>query len=300
MRHTFRETWSGLRRNLAMTLAVIVTVAVSLTLFGAGLLTASQVDLVKGRWYDRIEISVFLCTEYSSGGNCEAGQGTTDAQRQTIQETLESNPEVEEVFYESKDEAFEEFQRVFADSPILPSRTADQMQDSFRIKLANPENYQGVVTEASGLQGVQNVQDLRGVLDPMFRALSATQWATIIMSAFLLVAAALQITNTIRIAAFTRRRELGIMRLVGASNLYIILPFLLESLVAGLIGILIASVTLAVGYYFIIVQNAQPLITALPWIGWADLARTILILAAVGVALAVVPTLFATRKYVQI
>lgn len=300
MRHTFRETWSGLRRNLAMTLAVIVTVAVSLTLFGAGLLTASQVDLVKGRWYDRIEISVFLCTEYSSGGNCEAGQGTTDAQRQTIQETLESNPEVEEVFYESKDEAFEEFQRVFADSPILPSRTADQMQDSFRIKLANPENYQGVVTEASGLQGVQNVQDLRGVLDPMFRALSATQWATIIMSAFLLVAAALQITNTIRIAAFTRRRELGIMRLVGASNLYIILPFLLESLVAGLIGILIASVTLAVGYYFIIVQNAQPLITALPWIGWADLVRTILILAAVGVALAVVPTLFATRKYVQI
>ena len=300
MRHTFRETWSGLRRNLAMTLAVIVTVAVSLTLFGAGLLTAAQVDLVKGRWYDRIEISVFLCTEYSSGGNCEAGQGTTDAQRQTIQETLESNPEVEEVFYESKDEAFEEFQRVFADSPILPSRTADQMQDSFRIKLANPENYQGVVTEASGLQGVQNVQDLRGVLDPMFRALSATQWATIIMSAFLLVAAALQITNTIRIAAFTRRRELGIMRLVGASNLYIILPFLLESLVAGLIGILIASVTLAVGYYFIIVQNAQPLITALPWIGWADLVRTILILAAVGVALAVVPTLFATRKYVQI
>lgn len=300
MRHTFRETWSGLRRNLAMTIAVIVTVAVSLTLFGAGLLTAAQVDLVKGRWYDRIEISVFLCTEYSSGGNCEAGQGTTEDQRKTILETLEANPEVEGVFYESKDEAFEEFQRVFADSPILPSRTAEQMQDSFRIKLVNPENYQGIVAEANGLQGVQNVQDLRGVLDPMFRALSATQWATIIMSVFLLVAAALQISNTIRIAAFTRRRELGIMRLVGASNLYIILPFLLESLIAGLIGILIASVTLTVGYYFIIVQNAQPLITALPWIGWGDLASTILILAAVGVALAVVPTLFATRKYVQI
>ena len=300
MRHTFRETWSGLRRNLAMTIAVIVTVAVSLTLFGAGLLTAAQVDLVKGRWYDRIEISVFLCTEYSSGGNCEAGQGTTEDQRKTILETLEANPEVEEVFYESKDEAFEEFQRVFADSPILPSRTAEQMQDSFRIKLVNPENYQGVVAEANGLQGVQNVQDLRGVLDPMFRALSATQWATIIMSVFLLVAAALQISNTIRIAAFTRRRELGIMRLVGASNLYIILPFLLESLIAGLIGILIASVTLTVGYYFIIVQNAQLLITALPWIGWGDLASTILMLTAVGVALAVVPTLFATRKYVQI
>lgn len=300
MRHTLRETWSGLRRNLAMTIAVVVTVGVSLTLFGAGLLTASEVNLVKGRWYDKIEISVFLCTEYSSGGNCESGKGTTEAQRATIQQTLEANPEVEEVFYESKDAAFEEFQRVFADSPILPSRTAEQMQDSFRIKLVNPENYQGVVSEASGLQGVQNVQDLRGVLDPMFRGLSAVQWATIVMSAFLLLAAALQISNTIRIAAFTRRREIGIMRLVGASNLYIVLPFLLESLVAGLIGILIAALALSVGYYFIVVQNAQTLITALPWIGWSDVLTAILIVAVVGIALAIIPTLFATRKYVQI
>lgn len=300
MRHTLRETWSGLRRNLAMTIAVVVTVGVSLTLFGAGLLTASEVNLVKGRWYDKIEISVFLCTEYSSGGNCEAGKGTTEAQRATIQQTLEANPEVEEVFYESKDAAFEEFQRVFADSPILPSRTAEQMQDSFRIKLVNPENYQGVVSEAKGLQGVQNVQDLRGVLDPMFRGLSAVQWATIVMSAFLLLAAALQISNTIRIAAFTRRREIGIMRLVGASNLYIVLPFLLESLVAGLIGVLIAALALSVGYYFIVVQNAQTLITALPWIGWSDVFTAILIVAVVGIALAIIPTLFATRKYVQI
>lgn len=300
MRHTLRETWSGLRRNFAMTLAVIVTMAVSLTLFGAGLLTASEVNLVKGRWYDQIEISVFLCTEYSSGGNCEPEQGTTDAQRETILQTLEANPEVEQVFYESKEEAFQEFERVFADSPILPSRTAEQMQDSFRIALVNPENYEGVVSEASGLQGVQNVQDLRGVLDPMFSALSAVQWATIVMSAFLLLAAALQISNTIRIAAFSRRREIGIMRLVGASNLYIVLPFLLESLIAGLIGIVIAGVTLSVGYYFIIVQNAQTLITTLPWIGWSDVTTAILILAAVGVALAIIPTLIATRKYVRI
>lgn len=300
MRHTLRETWSGLRRNLAMTIAVIVTVGVSLTLFGAGLLTSSEVSLVKGRWYDKIEISVFLCIEASSGGNCEPGVGTTDAQRQAIEETLKANPEVSQVFYESKEDAFEEFKRVYANSPILPSRTADQMQDSFRVKLKNPENYQGVVSEAKGLQGVQQVQDLRNVLDPMFKALSAVQWATIVMSIFLLIAAALQISNTIRIAAFTRRREIGIMRLVGASNLYIVLPFLLESLVAGLIGILIASATLAVGYYFIVVQNAQTLITALPWIGWPDLLSAILIIAVVGIALAIIPTLFATRKYVKV
>lgn len=300
MRHTLRETWSGLRRNLAMTIAVIVTMGVSLSLFGFGLLTSAEVGLVKGRWYDRIEISVFLCTETSQGGMCEEGKAVTDAQRDHIRDTLEANPEVSEVFYESKQEAFEEFQRVFKDSPIIASRTAEQMQDSFRIKLVNPENYEGVVSEAKSLPGVQNVQDLHTVLDPMFTALSAIQWATIAMSVLLLLAASLQIANTIRIAAFTRRREIGIMRLVGASNLYILLPFLLESLIAGLIGVLIASGVLALGYWIIIEQNARSLIQSLPWIGWSDVFGAVLFMTVVGVVLSIVPTLLATRKYLRI
>lgn len=300
MRHTFRETWSGLKRNLAMTVAVIVTMGVSLSLFGAGLLTSMEVDLVKGRWYDKIEISVFLCTEHTQGGMCEPGQAATQAQKDAIRQTLESNPEVAEVFYESKEEAFEEFKRVFADSPILGSRNAEQMQDSFRIKLKNPENYEGVVSEATGLQGVQNVQDLHRILDPMFSWLNALKWATIGMSVLLLLAAALQIANTIRMAAFTRRREIGIMRLVGASNLYILLPFLLESLIAGLVGVLVAAGTLAIGYYLVIDQNAKTSIQALPWIDWSHVTTAILAMAAVGVALAIIPTLLATRKYLRI
>lgn len=300
MRHTLRETWSGLRRNLAMTVAVIVTMGVSLSLFGFGLLTSAEVGLVKGRWYDRIEISVFLCTETSQGGMCEEGKAVTDPQRDHIRSTLEANPEVSEVFYESKQEAFEEFQRVFKDSPIIASRTAEQMQDSFRIKLVNPENYEGVVSEAKSLPGVQNVQDLHTVLDPMFTALSAIQWATIAMSVLLLLAASLQIANTIRMAAFTRRREIGIMRLVGASNLYILLPFLLESLIAGLIGVLIASGVLALGYWIIVEQNARHLIQSLPWIGWSDVFGAILFMTAVGIVLSIVPTLLATRKYLRI
>lgn len=300
MRHTLRETWSGLKRNLAMTIAVVVTMGVSLSLFGAGLLTSMEVDLVKGRWYDKIEISVFLCTEFTQGGTCEPGKATTDPQREEILATLEANPEVDEVFYESKAEAYEEFKRVFADSPILGSRTAEQMQDSFRIKLKNPENYEGVVSEATGLQGVQNVQDLHRILDPMFNWLNALKWATIGMSVLLLVAASLQIANTIRMAAFTRRREIGIMKLVGASNFYILLPFLLESLIAGLIGVLAASGTLTLGYYLVIDQNAKTSIQALPWIDWSHLTSAILAMAVVGIALAIIPTLLATRKYLRV
>ncbi|MDO5067039.1 MAG: permease-like cell division protein FtsX [Propionibacteriaceae bacterium] len=300
MRHSLRETWSGLKRNLAMTIAVIVTTSVSLALFGLGLLTSQEVDLVKSRWYDKIEISVFLCTERTTGGTCEDGKETTDAQREAIRTALEANPEVKEVFYETKAEAFAEFQRVFKDSPVLASRTEEQMQDSFRIKLVNPENYKGVVSEAQGLQGVQNVQDLKGVLDPVFRALNMLQWATLGMSILLLVAAALQISTTIRMAAFTRRREIGIMRLVGASNFYILLPFLLESLVAALFGVLIASAALGATYVLVIDNYLRQKVLALPWIGQSHLMVTLGAIAAVGIALSIIPTLLAARKYLRI
>ena len=102
MRHTFRETWSGLKRNASMTVAVIVTMTVSLTLFGLSVMTFQEVDRVKGRWYDKIEISVFLCVKASSGRNCEPGQDATDAQKQAIRTALETNSEVETVYYESK------------------------------------------------------------------------------------------------------------------------------------------------------------------------------------------------------
>lgn len=300
MRHSLRETWSGLRRNLAMTIAVIVTMAVSLTLLGAGFLTAMEVGVAKADLYQKIQISVFLCTESTQGGQCETGKGATEAQREEITQQLEANPEVAEVVYQSKQAAFDEFQRVFANSSAAASRTVDDMQDSFSVSLVNPENYAGVVSQAKGLPGVQNVQDLHSVLDPMFRWLSTLQWVTLGMSALLLLAGALQIANTIRMAAFSRRREIGIMRLVGASNVYILLPFLLESLVAGLIGIIVAAGALTAGFYFLIERNAKPSLSALAWIGWEHLGGAILGMALVGIALAVIPTLIATRKYLKI
>ena len=229
MRHTISETLSGIRRNFSMTLAVIVTMWVSLSLFGAGLLAAQQVDLLKDRWYDKIEISVFLCVKDVPGDMCDPGQDATQAQKNAIEATLRANPEVETVYYESKQEAYDDYRRTYADSPLLDSLTVDQMQDSFRIKLVDPENYQGVVAEAASLPGVQNVLDLHAVLDPIFAALNGLKWGTMGMAALLLLAAMLQIGNTIRMSAFTRRREIGIMRLVGASNVYIMLPFLLDT-----------------------------------------------------------------------
>jgi cell division transport system permease protein len=301
-RHIFSETFAGLRQNLTMTLAVVMTMWVSLSLFGAGLLANQQVALMKGRWYDKIEISIFLCTPVTRGEQCEPGQGVTDAQKDAIRATLETNPEVAPggVYFESKQEAFEEFQKAYEGNPIQDSLTVEEMQESFRVKLKNPEEYEGVVSSVIGLKGVRTVQDLRRYLDPFFSWLNLLQWGTIISSALLLFAAALQIGNTIRLAAFARRREIGIMRLVGASNLYITLPFLFEAVISALIGALLACVTLAAGVYFVIQRKAEVSIQSLPWIGWNQAFLAMLGVAIVGLVLSIIPTLITTRKYLRV
>jgi cell division transport system permease protein len=301
-RHIFSETRSGLRQNLTMTLAVIMTMWVSLSLLGAGLLANQQVDLMKGRWYDKIEISIFLCTKDTRGDQCQPGQDATQAQKDQIQQTLTSNPEVapDGVYFESKDEAFAEFQRAYEGNPIQDSLTVDQMQESFRVKLKNPEQYEGVVSAVIGLPGVQTVQDLRKYLDPFFSWLNLLQWGTIIASALLLLAAALQIGNTIRLAAFARRREIGIMRLVGASNLYITLPFLFEAVISAVLGVALACATLASVVYFIIMRKAEVSIQSLPWIGWHQAFLAMAGVAIVGLLLAIIPTLITTRKYLRV
>lgn len=300
MRHTFAEAWSGLRRNASMTLAVVVTMWVSLSLFGAGLLAARQVDLLKDRWYDKIEVSVFLCVKDVKGDNCDPGLDATDAQKAAILSAIQANPETQNVTYESKQEAFDEFKRVFAGSSIEDSLTVDQMQDSYRVKLVDPKSYQGLVSEISTMKGVQFVQDLHVYLDPIFAWLNALRWGTIGMSVLLLLAASLQIGNTIRMAAFARRRELGIMRLVGASNWYIMLPFLLESLFSAVIGAALASATLGVGLYVIVVQNAEVSLKGLRWIGWSDAGMAMGGVVIVAIVLSIVPTLIATRRYLRV
>ncbi|WP_218184601.1 permease-like cell division protein FtsX [Nigerium massiliense] len=300
MRHTLSETFTGLRRNLSMTIAVIVTMWVSLSLFGVGVMAAQQVDLIKGRWYDRIELTVFLCTSASQGPNCDAGQDATQAQKDAIRQALESNPEVQTVYYQSKDQVFEEFKEVYKDSSILSAMSPKDMQDLYRIKLKDPQEYQGVRAAVEGMPGVQAVQDLRQYLEPLFGWLNLAQGLAVGASALLLLAAALQIINTIRMAAYSRRRELGIMRLVGAGNWYITAPFVLESLIAALIGAALACGTLAALEQFVIIDNAKVSIQTVHWVEWQHASVAMAGVVLVAIVLSTVPALIATRRYLKV
>lgn len=299
MRHALFEAFNGLRRHKGMAVAVVVTMWVSLTLFGMGVLTAQQVDLIKGRWYDKIELTVFLCTPDSTGGTC-TGENTTDVQRAAIESLLKNHPEVDWVQYQSKPEVYEEFRQEYAGSPILDTVKTEDMQDLFRIKLKNPEQYEGVRTAVEKLPGVQTVQDLREYLEPLFQWTKLGQNLAVGAALLLLGAAMLQIANTIRISAYSRRRELAIMKLVGASNWYILLPFLLESLIAALAGAALAVGTLAAFQQYVIVGKAEPAIETIAWITWGDVGIASMWVVGLAVLLSMIPTVIAARRYVRV
>ncbi|MDR0848599.1 MAG: permease-like cell division protein FtsX [Propionibacteriaceae bacterium] len=300
MRHALSETFSGLRRNAGITFAVIMTMWVSLSLFGAGIIAAQQVSLLKNEWYDKVELSVFLCTDKMTGNNCDKGQDATQEQKDQILQAIKNSPEVEEVFYESKSEAYEQFQETFKDSPVKDSLSMQEMQDSYRVKLVDPQQYQGIKSQLSTMRGVQNVQDLHQVLDPIFKWLNALQWGTIGLSVLLLLAAALQISTTIRMATFTRGREIGIMRLVGASNFYIMGPFLMESLISALVGAFLAAGTLVFGVWFIIMRNAQQSLQTIRWIGWPETGLAVGSMLLVAIVLSIIPTMISARRYLKV
>ncbi|MDR2930182.1 MAG: permease-like cell division protein FtsX [Propionibacteriaceae bacterium] len=301
MRHALSETWSGLKRNVGITLAVIMTMWVSLSLFGAGLIAAQQVDLLKDQWYDKIEITVYLCTaKLQTAGTCDPGQDATQEQKDQIRSAIEANPQVQQVWYETKPEAYEQFQQVFAGSSIKDSLSVDEMQDSFRVKLVDPKKYDALVEQVKVMRGVQKVQDLHQILDPVFKWLGALQWGTIVLSVLLLLAAAFQISTTIRMATFTRGREIGIMRLVGASNFYIMGPFLLESLIAALIGAVLASGTLVFGVWFVIMRNAQHTLEAFRWVGWPQTWLSVGSIFVVAIVLSIIPTVISARRYLRV
>ena len=291
----------GLKRNMSMTIAVVVTIWVSLSLFGSALLIHKQVDLMKGNWYDKIQISVFLCTKDSGGRGC-SGAEVTSQQKDRIREVIESSPDTapDGVFVESKQEAYDNFKRLYKDSPIVSTVTEDQMQESYRVKLKDPQRYQNLVSAVAGLPGVDTVQDLRKFLDPLFKALNALEIGSYVAAALLLVAALMQIANTIRLAAYARRREIGIMRLVGASSFYIQLPFLLEAVLAALIGAVLACGTLWIAVYIVVNRFAKQTFQVWEWVQFSDAIQVTVYMVVVGLILAVIPTFLTTRRYLKV
>jgi cell division transport system permease protein len=299
LQYIFSEIGTGLRRNLTMTLAVIITVAISMAFLGTGMLLRAQAETMKGYWYDKVQISVFMCNEYDRGERCADGM-VTDEQKANIEQVLTSHPEVQTLHFENQEQAYEHFKEQFADD-IAESITPDQLQESFRVELKDPERFEGVVSAVAGLPGVHQVQDQRDLLEPFFRVMNGLLIGAVAIAVILLVAATLLITNTIRLAAFSRRRETGIMRLVGASNFYIQLPFILETAIAGLIGAVLAGTGVALIKAVLIDRVIAPNFLFIDaWVGWPEILGIVPWLLFAGVLLSGVAAFVTLRRYLRV
>jgi cell division transport system permease protein len=304
MRASFivNEIGIGLRRNLVMTAAMIITTAVSLGFLGTAVLFNQQVSVMKDFWYDKVEVSIFLCGADSgegTAGSCAAGSVTQD-QRDAIRTDLDKMPEVEKVYYESKRQAYTHFKEQFKNSAIVDNVTPDQMPESFRVKLVNPQQFDIIASAFVGRAGVDQVQDQKALLEKFFKVLTWVQWFATGLALLMILVSVILIVNTIRVAAFSRRRETGIMKLVGASNFSIQLPFLLEGAISGFLGAALASGAFVLIKAVLVDRILAPNFPITRFITWGDVWLSSATVFIIGVALAAIASSLALIKYLRV
>ncbi|WP_298890590.1 permease-like cell division protein FtsX [uncultured Serinicoccus sp.] len=299
------EVGNGLRRNFSMFVSVVLVTMVSLFFLGVGLLAQAQVSTAKGEWYDRVQVSIFLCTPDSTDApGCTAG-AVTPEQRDQIESDLQGlEPLVTEYFYESNAEAYERFTEQFRNSSALESVPQESIPASFRVNLSDPSRYDVIRAAFEQAPGVDSVEDQREVVDRLFAFLGALSWGALALAVAMVVCAVLLISTTIRLTAWTRRKETAIQRMVGASAFSIRLPFILETVVAALLGAALAVALLWATVRFGISGFLSELLAGesglVSLVGERDLWLITPFLVGGAVLLAVVTAWTALRRHVRV
>jgi cell division transport system permease protein len=288
-KYVLSEVLTGLWRNVTMTIAMMITMAVSLTMLGASLLLYMQVNSMKTFFYDKIEVSIFLKPD------------VTDAQRSSLKNDLSTDPLVQNVIYESRDVAWQRFKTQFADAPDLVNATKpDSLPESFRVKLKNAEQFQSISDKYKGRDGISEIVDQRKLLGKVFSILGSMQHLALIVAIVQGLAALLLVANTIQVAAYSKRREVAVMKLVGASNWFIQAPFVLEAVFAGLVGALFAFLTLVAAKFFLIDGSLKSLANLLTPVPWRNIWLMLPLLAGVGAAVNAITGWITLRFYVRV
>ena len=229
LQYVRKETATNLKRNVFITFAAVLVVVVSLYLVGAVFVASFAVDRALTLQTRKVEVAVFLNRDIS------------EEERRSIERDLLGMPEVGSVQYESKQEAFEAFKELFRDEPeIVAATTPDALPESFRVKLKDPDQFEVVSDRLSGRPGIAEIRDERKFLRRLLDVVRDIRLLGIGVVILLIVAASVLIATTIRMALFARRREIAIMKLVGATNWFIRIPFMLEGVFQGLVGSLLA------------------------------------------------------------
>lgn len=283
-----------------MVISIVLVTFISLTFVGAAILMQMQVGQMKSYWNDRAQVSIDMCTSVP-GGNCQAG--ATDAQIAAVQAKLKSptlSRFIKEFHFENHEQAYASFKKQFKGDPVADFVTPDMLNEAFWVNLKNPNQSDVLIESLTGMPGVQSVTDQLSLLDQIFSILNAASYTAIGIAAVMLIAAILLIATTIRLSAFSRRRELGIMRLVGASNRFIQTPFVLEGVFAALIGSILASAAVVAMVHFFVQGYLRKNVAITSYVGMGDAAVVVPILIAIGIVLAAISASFAIKRYLRV
>lgn len=303
-RFILTETWTSLRRNVPMLLSVMLVTFISFLFIGASLLTQAQITKAKGDWYDKVEVVVWLCPDGTSqSANCATGKAATTQQINDLQKVIqdELGDDVSETrFLSREDFCKQSFTKQYPNGEYQGrTLTAADMQDSLWLRLKNPEKYKVVSEVLSGRDGVEEVVDQRQIFEPVFAVLNRATAATAMLAGVMVIVAILLTSTTIRMSAASRSEETEIMRLVGASNWTIRLPFVLEGVVAALAGSILSCVSLGVLVKVFITDWLAKSVTWIPYINQTTVWMITPVLIAGAVLLSVIASSVALRRYLK-
>jgi cell division transport system permease protein len=286
--YLFKETTSGLRRNGLVAFAAISTTFIALLLFGLALLISRQVSLMIEATTGNVEVAIYLTDPVNP-----------DTVR-SLTTTLTELPVVENVDFESKEEACERFAELFANQRALVENVdCDALPASLRVRLEDPEKYAQVEAVLRGQPGIDRIIDQSAFLDRLFAVTRVFRVGVLLVSLVMLVSAAILIANTVRMGLFARRKEIGIMKLVGATNWRIRLPFLVEGLFESLIGA-IAAVLVLFGLKVAFINPLYGTVQFIPWVTNADVIAIIPWLLIAGALVAMLAGLVGMRRFLDV
>ncbi|MDR7279140.1 permease-like cell division protein FtsX [Catenuloplanes atrovinosus] len=289
LKYVLSEVLVGLWRNVTMTIAMIITMSVSLTMLGASALLYLQANEMKDFYYANIEVAMFLKSDVN------------DEQRQSLDAALNSDELVQSYQLETKDKALEKFRTLWRDTPdLVNSVSADQLPESFRVKLNNPEQYEDFAAKYATAEGVDEILDQRALLEKVFGILNSVQTMSLIASSIMAIAALLLVGNTIQVAAYSKRREVAVMKLVGASNWFIQAPFVLEAVAAGVLGSLLGFGALVLGKIFLIDGALRDLTELLTPLNWDNVLLMLPFMAGAGALVSAVTAWSTLRFYLRV
>ena len=295
------EAFGGLRRNASMVISIVLVTFVSLTFVGAAMLMQMQIGTMRTFWEDRSQVAIYMCTSISTEATCVDGQATPE-QIDAVSAKLEGNalaPLIQDVRFETREEAYQNALELLGEEKASVL-SADYLPETFFVNLVDYSQSEVLFEAFQGLNGVQQVKDQLDDLEPLFSALTVATYVAVGIAVLMLIAAVLLIATTIRLSAYARRRELSIMRLVGASNRAIQTPFIMEGVFAALIGSVLAGAAMIAGIRFGVEGYLRSRIDfVITWVGIPEALVVIPVLLIIAIVLSSLSAGFAIRRWLR-